>query len=386
MKGTILYFMNHVDQGGAALALYDLLVEIKRSKAHQYKLIVVTGKQNKLNDMLTTQNIENYSASFKNFLSSYRKPVFFWRIFIILRYWICKLKAIREIESKINFDLVDIIHSNLDRIDIGAYFSKKYGIPHIWHIRENAKGDFKLMSVFSNPISHMLSYPSTYISISQVVTKHWIEYGIPSSCIHLIYDGVRSECFTVSHSPQNEKLRFVFLGGYSKSKGQEFFIESLASLPPQLLHKMEVDFYGNGDTRYMSELNNYIVEKNLSGFVRLYTYNPNIYMKLPNYDVGVNCSVNEGFGRITVEYMMAGLCPLVSDTGANIEIVKNGQTGIVFKYGNISDIRDKIIFLLDNRSYLYELGKRAKNHAINMFSMRKHAEKVLSLYKEILDK
>ena len=39
----VLYFMNHVDQGGAALALYDLIFEIK--KQPQITPVVITGKK-----------------------------------------------------------------------------------------------------------------------------------------------------------------------------------------------------------------------------------------------------------------------------------------------------------------------------------------------------
>jgi len=40
----ILYFMNHVDQGGAALALYDLIKELK-DNYDDIVPIVVTGKK-----------------------------------------------------------------------------------------------------------------------------------------------------------------------------------------------------------------------------------------------------------------------------------------------------------------------------------------------------
>ena len=46
----ILYFMNHADKGGAMLALYDLLVELKKYK--DIEPIVITGKKNKFNKML----------------------------------------------------------------------------------------------------------------------------------------------------------------------------------------------------------------------------------------------------------------------------------------------------------------------------------------------
>lgn len=39
----VLYVMNHVGQGGAALALYDLIIELK--KTGDVEAIVITGKK-----------------------------------------------------------------------------------------------------------------------------------------------------------------------------------------------------------------------------------------------------------------------------------------------------------------------------------------------------
>lgn len=380
----ILYFMNHVDQGGAALALYDLICEIKALYPEKCRMIVITGKQNQLNQSLSDIGVENYSAPFKNFLSSYRKPAWFWRIAIIIRYWVNKYRAVRIIESVVDFHNVNIIHSNLDRIDIGAYFSKKYGIPHLWHIRENGKGDFKLMSVFHNPIRHMLKHPSQFVTISKVVTRQWIKYGIPESQIHLVYDGIRTDYLKEIKREYSDKVRFVFLGGYSQSKGQHLFLEALALLSNVIGDKITVDFYGNGENNYFKELSMFLYDNKLDRFVHLLQYDPEIYHKLGKYDVGVNCSANEGFGRITVEYMMAGLCPLVSDTGANCEIVENGKTGIVFEYNKKNDLVFKIKELLSNQNNIVNLGKTARDYALKNFSMEKHAKEIVELYDSLL--
>ena len=376
--------MNHVDQGGAALALYDLICEIKSLYPDECRMIVITGKQNQLNQRLSDLGVENYSAPFNNFLSSYRKPVLFWRAAIILRYWMNKYRAIRSIESIVDFQNINIIHSNLDRIDIGAYFSKKYDIPHLWHIRENGKGDFKLMSVFHNPICHMLKYPSQFVTISKVVTRQWIKYGIPESQIHLVYDGIRTEYFEEIEREYSDKVRFLFLGGYSRSKGQHFFLEALALLADSLKDKAIVDFYGNAEDDYYNELRLFVYDNNLDSLVHLKEYDTEIYKKIGRYDVGVNCSANEGFGRVTVEYMMAGLCPLVSDTGANCEIVENGKTGIVFRFGQRNDLATKIKEIVINKDEIHRLGENARNYALNNFSMKKHANEIVALYDVLL--
>ena len=60
----VLYIMNHVDHGGAALALYDLIYEINKSHK-DIECVVITSKKNKLNEKLDQLGIENYSFNFQ---------------------------------------------------------------------------------------------------------------------------------------------------------------------------------------------------------------------------------------------------------------------------------------------------------------------------------
>ncbi len=381
----ILYFMNHADKGGAMLALYDLLVELKKYK--DIEPIVITGKKNKFNKMLDEIEIENYSAPFKNFISSYKSPKLLFKIILWIRYIICKPIACYSIEKKINFNKIDIIHTNLDRIDIGAYFAKKYNIPHIWHIREHLDDDFVTLSIFNNYIKHMEKYQSLYIAISSSVKEKWKNRGLPENKIKLVYDGINiNKLITNPINFDTQKIKMVFLGGYTKNKGQEYFINILGRLPEKVKKDIKIDFYGNGSKKYLKFLNNKIKQFNLSEVVNLYDYNPKIYCKLKNYNIGINCSKAEGFGRITVEYMLAGLCPIVSNTGANPELVTNKQSGIVYNYEDEDDLLNKIIYIYNNRNIISDLQRKARDKAIEQFSIGQHTKTVVELYRKILSK
>ncbi len=381
----VLYFMNHVDSGGAALALYDLIKELKES-CPDVKAIVITGCHNQLNEAFSKIGIENYSAPFKNFSGSYRQPKFLWKSILQIRYRISKPTAIKKIEKLIDFTTIDIIHSNLNRIDIGYYFAQKYRIKHLWHIREHGDDDFLLMPVFSsyNPI--LTDSSSTFIAISKSVKSKWLSLGIPEQNIRLIYDGIGTSHWTKNETiVKKSKLSFIFLGGYHVNKGQEIFIQALSLLPKNIKDDILVHFFGNGSIGYKKKLERLIQKKKLNKFCNLYDYNPDIYKTLSQYHIGVNCSKAEGFGRITVEYMMAGLCPLVSNTGANVEIIDNQINGLMFDRDNLFDIMDKIIFLYTNRDFITDFSKKATKKAISSFSMKAHAQLIYDLYKQNLN-
>lgn len=409
----VLYFMNHVDQGGAALALYDLIVELKKTYGDFYP-IVVTGKKNKLNEMLGEIGVENYYADYKNFLSSYREPFLLTKVALMVRYEIGKRKGIKQIEDVIDFSSIDIIHSNLNRIDVGAILAAKHGIVHLWHIREHADifsgilrpqlvtgesdtKSFNLISVKQNPIKYMSDFNlisvkgNYFIAISESVRSEWIKKGLPEKNIYLIYDGVRDELYKdVADKKKNNsrdfdnRIRMVFLGGYCKEKGQEEFLKSLSRLTSEELSNICVDFYGNGEQSYVNYVREIAQPLISKGVVRINSYDPDISSKLCDYDVGINCSKGEGFGRVTVEYMMAGLCPLASNTGASPEIVDDEETGLLYKKGSIDDLCSKLQALINNKMIIYDFGAKAQIKANQFYSMRTHASKMMELYNSIV--
>jgi glycosyltransferase involved in cell wall biosynthesis len=381
----VLYFMNHVGRGGAALALLDLVKEIRLN--HSYiQPIVITGSNNELNHALTEMGVENHSASFKNYLTTYRYPAFFWKLILRLRYLILRKSAIKKIERMVDFSEIDIIHSNLNRIDIGYYFANKYKIRHVWHIREDGFLGLRLMPIFShyNPIFDDLE--SYFIVISKYVKQAWCSRSLPEGNVKLIHDGIRPDSFIRFQNKEKfGKLSFLFVGGFHDNKGQEIFIRALGLLPKVIKEQINVHFYGECDSHQKGKILKLISKLQLSNTCQIFDYDPNIYEKMSKYHIGVNCSKAEGFGRITVEYMMAGLCPLVSYGGANDEIVIDKVDSFMFDRDNSQEICDKVLYLYNNPDLIELMAIKAKENALKKFSMQLHASRICELYKTILE-
>lgn len=382
----ILFVMNHVDQGGAALALYDLIKELLNYK--DIECVVITGKKNSLNQKLDAIGIKNYSFNFKNFMSSYSEPILFTNLFLRVRYFVNCRSAMKRIEENLEMNSVDLIHTNLNRIDMGAILSCKYGIPHIWHIREHGESDFRMTSVIKNPISYMNQFDSYFIMISKSVKETWERRGLKQDKMHLIYDGVRTELYDriQNEYKKGEILQIIFLGGYTASKGQEEFIEAINLLSEKSRRLVHADLFGNGKKHYQNKLKKKIRDYKLNDIIGINGYRDDIWKRMKLYDIGMNCSNAEGFGRVTVEYMLSGLCPIVSNAGANKEIVHHGITGYVYQKGNVEQLRGLIEYLIENRSQVIRIAVNASKVAHEKFSMKKHANEVYKLYKDIINR
>ena len=81
---------------------------------------------------------------------------------------------------------------------------------------------------------------------------------------------------------------------------------------------------------------------------------------------------------------MAGLCPIASDRGATPEIIENGITGIIYDSSSSEELKNSIIWALNNRKAIRKMGIDASEFAKKEFSMSKHAREIRELYYEVI--
>ena len=100
------------------------------------------------------------------------------------------------------------------------------------------------------------------------------------------------------------------------------------------------------------------------------------------YDVAINCSKCEAFGRVTVEYMTAELCVIAANTGANEELIEDGFNGLIYNYDSDKDLCEKILYVKNNRKIINVLGKNAHKKVKEKFSKQRNSNEIVKIYKE----
>ena len=153
------------DSLGGAKSLLEL-VELLKEKNIQ--IVVVNPFHNNLNVKLNEMKIENYSVGYH--LNICRKDCGLFKFLIkycikFVRYKLYQLRGIYNLSKKIDFTKIDIIHQNNSVEDIGVYFSKKYNIPLVWHLREFGDKDFNFYYFHKNIGKYISDNSSKVISI-----------------------------------------------------------------------------------------------------------------------------------------------------------------------------------------------------------------------------
>lgn len=390
-KIRVLYVPSSDDKYGAPKSMMELVKNLK--ERHGIEPLLLVCSEGLITKWCKENNIEYYILNQPAFMvvggsNTFRKIVKHSLYPILkLKYMINYKKAKKNIEEIMNNKQIDIIHTNVNRIDIGAYYALKHNIPHIWHLREFGKEDYNCMYLRRDAISFMNKSATRCIAISNAVKKAWVEKGLDNRKLEIIYNGIDLSKFsnTYVEKGEKEKIEIVFAGIISETKGQIYLIKAIELLPEEIKNKVHVDFYGGGREKYIKKLSNYVHKKELDNYISFKGYSSNLYEIFPNYDIGVVASKSEAFGRVTVEYMAAGLCTIVSDTGANTELIQNDENGYIYKYKDIQELSNIIKDLVNNKEKIKRVSKYSFDNVKNKFSMDICSDNIYNLYTRILE-
>jgi glycosyltransferase involved in cell wall biosynthesis len=95
-------------------------------------------------------------------------------------------------------------------------------------------------------------------------------------------------------------------------------------------------------------------------------------------DVFVHCPTTfiEGLARTCLEAMAAGIPAVVSDNGGMPDAVVNGVTGFVVPPGDVGDMAESVLALLENESRCREFGERARLRVEQFFDAEQNTRKL----------
>ncbi len=96
----------------------------------------------------------------------------------------------------------------------------------------------------------------------------------------------------------------------------------------------------------------------------------------------VQPSVAEGSSPSLLAAMGCGVCPVVSDIPANLEVV--GEAGVAFRAGDAEDLRRKIQTLLDEPDRAATLGRQAAERARSVFDWDRIVDQFEAMCHELM--
>ena len=320
---------------GANRALLDLVLGVKASG--EYEPVVVIPAEGDFTDILRSNGIEYFICGITQWQAVYREPVSFA---------LKKRKRLAAIarETDILYERfkdagIDIIHSNSSVIGTGALLAERLGCAHIWHIREFAREHYGMRYFYpGDRVSKLYGKAKCLIAISDAVSDN-CKKKYPHAKVIRVYDGVAADrkvpeeeiSDTAYHKRSDrEKTEFLYTGYLFPAKHQLDVIKAAALLKKNNQSGFHITLAGDGDPAYRKKLETCIRKNGLEDNVTISGFVKDVKRLLAEADVGIIASEYEGFGLVTVEYMLAGLPVIGRRSGATPEIVSDGESGILY--------------------------------------------------------
>lgn len=276
---------------------------------------------------------------------------------------------------------LDVIYSNSICVNIGYLMAKQMKLPHIWQARESLHL-FNLSlprrifrKILSSPSNNRFILPSKYM-----MTDY--RSMMPIERMTCIYNGV-SLPKTVLRGNQNRVehvVRIACVGVLCPQKNQLELLRAQVILQKRGII-IETNFIGVGKEDYLATMRAFISSNHIEEFVHIIGHKDDVFSQLQSMNLGVVCARDEAFGRVTIEYMLMNMPVVVTNSGANAELVVPNETGDIYELGNPEQLADKIEQYVRNPELLSIRGDRAKVIAENKFSARNNADNV---YRELL--
>lgn len=377
----VIYILHEDEKFGAPRALMDILVPLKHAGVYP---IVLTHSKGNVYKFCKKNQIKVIATGHLNIVCGPKNKFFSYLKFIpkLLLNFIHDELAYLKIKNEINLNEIDFIHSNVSILSLGAKLKKKcHNAKYIVHLREPASITQDYLFVKGNLIKYLTKNTDYFIGISNNNCRQWIKSGISRKRITTIYDGVvlpKQKNFKASYNAK--ALKAIVVGSFSTRKNQLLIIDAVNNLPETIRKKLHVAFVGSGES-YESIMKERIKKYKLTDNFSFLGYCDNLPELYDQFDIGIISSIGESFGRVTIEYMAHGLLTLVSNSGANNELVINKKSGLVFDVENSKALSNMLTDVVSNFDSYKSIREQGQQRAYSNFTAEASAKNLLNFYK-----
>ena len=147
-------------------------------------------------------------------------------------------------------------------------------------------------------VARIFKYANVCIAISREVEDVYRTQFSPHANYKLVYNGVElNDYFYINPKKNDDMVKICMVGGFEESKNQEDLIRAIAKLD-SLKYKIQVDFYGDNNTRYGKEMMKLADNLDVNRYVTFKGQIREINKVLPSYHIGVITSKYKVLGGV----------------------------------------------------------------------------------------
>ncbi len=289
----------------------------------------------------------------------------------------------------------DIVHTHVSKAGIlGRWAAKMAGVPYICHTTHgNIFGGYfspliSKLFILLNKITVIIT--DKMITITNIGKKQWLDQNIgkPSQYTS-IYSGINLDEFNpqnynIENEDVKKKLGFQIddfiignVGRIAPIKGHKYLIQAAPSIIEEI---PQAKFLIVGDGPNRSEIETLAKKLGLDEHVVFLGMQENVPELLSIMNIFVLPSINEGMGRALVEAMAMKLPCVATSVGGVVEVIKDGETGLLVPSEDPKALAGAICRLAKNAELSKRLARTAQKRARSVFGAQEMVDKISTVY------
>jgi len=375
----ILFITHYPRMYGANQSMCQLMVELRTK--YNIQPVVLLSQRGEICEFLNQNNIPYYVSHFYWWVNADKG---FFQKLLNYRKQIRNLFRMPKLLKLIEKEEIDLIYSNSVTINIGFFLSSKMHRAHIWHIRETLQAydfkyslpDFVVKRIFDKGADK-------YIVISDFLSKAYTGF-LPENRIKRIYNGLSLDTQNKAATDFEGILQVAVVGIICDQKNQLDALEAINILKSKGTNNIRLHFIGGNKEDYLLQVKHYIETNDLQDNVVIHGHQSNVQSILADMHIGLVCARDEAFGRVTIEYMLQGMPVIASKSGANEELVLDGQNGLLYELYDVDELAAKLEFFVENPIEFKAMGILAKDYAEKNFSLEKNTDAIYGVIKDLI--
>lgn len=292
--------------------------------------------------------------------------------------------AVKRMRCYIKKNEFDIVCSNSSAVDVGARAALYTNTPHIYYVREFMEDDFGFEFRNKKRMKELLESSDNIIFISKAIEKKYKSLYKLKNTVQFFNGFILQDYYIEEHDILKEKvISFVQVGTFAEGKGTINTIELLINLKRSGTANWHMEFVGNGTKEYVKKMRELITKYKLESQITISEYCLDIKKKLSQKDILIMNSRAEGFGRVTVEGMLAGCLVVGRYSGGTAEIIIDEMNGMTF--GTKEEFLDVMHRIAAERGKYRELAKKGQKYALDVFDCSNTAKNFMKVVEECLE-
>lgn len=230
------------------------------------------------------------------------------------------------------------------------------------------------------------------ICVSATTRRKLVEAGVPVANARIIHTGIDPHRYlTDSDHPQrqdeNQTLNLLYAGRLVAEKGVDTAIQAIKTLvADQGVRKIKLSVAGSGSADYQGYLQRLVTQAGLDEYVSFlgHVQPEDMPRLLQQFEVLLVPSVwEEPLSRMVLEGMISGLVVVATPTGGTVEILEDGENGLLFTPGDPEDLARRITHLIENPSLRRRLASAGRQTVIERFTVARMMDDIENYLKEV---